>query len=72
MPEPDDRGKIEALTADANGAVAMDEVEILQNLEQDDSIIGKALVLYEKDDSVPIMCCAIGVGLPDGGLPPVV
>ena len=59
------RGAVESFHTDANGEVQTDGLELLQNLSGDDSLIGKSIVLYEKDDSSPIMCGVIGHGLPE-------
>ena len=37
----------------------------MQNLTGDETLIGKSITLYEKDDSTPIMCGVIGHGLPE-------
>ena len=63
--EQDGRGAIESFHTDANGEVQTDGLELLQNLSGDDNLIGKSVVLYEKDDSSPIMCGVIGHGLPE-------
>ena len=68
-PEDDGRGTFESIMTDENGGASLDEIELFQNLEGDASLIGKALVMFEKDDDTPVMCCVVGHGLPDGALP---
>ena len=70
--EDDGRGTFfTKITTDATGSFGVDGFQLYQNLEGDDSIIGKSFTLYEFDDSTPIMCCPVGVGLPYGNLPPI-
>lgn len=65
QPESDGRGEFESVVAGDEGEVSRDAVELMQNLSGDDTLIGKSIVVYEKDDNVPVMCGVIGHGLPE-------
>jgi len=67
-PESDGRGEIESFTSDASGDVEMNDVELQQNLSGEDTLIGRGIVLYEKDDDKAIMCGVIGHGLPEADI----
>lgn len=60
------RGNIDDIVADANGAITNSiQKEVLQNLSGHDSIIGRSVTVFQKNDdgtlpSQPIGCCVIG------------
>jgi len=54
-------GKIDNVTSDADGNVTFRQNGLEQNLDGDDSLIGRSIGLYEKDDDTVLGCCVIAV-----------
>lgn len=53
-------GEIDIVTSSAEGTVDASQDELEQNLAGKQSLIGRSIVLVEKDDDVPLGCCVIG------------
>ncbi len=60
----DGRGTIPTLSSNVDGICHVSGIELEQNLAGPDSMIGRSLSLFEKDDTVPIACCVIGSSNP--------
>ena len=63
------RGAIPTISSNVEGICHISGIELEQNLAGDDSMIGRSLSLFEKDDTVPIACCVIGSSNPWNLLP---
>ena len=57
------QGKIDSFETDGEGNVEFRQQYFLQNLGGDDSLIGRSMALFEKDDDTPISCCIIAVDI---------
>lgn len=55
----ENQGKIDGFETDESGNAEFLQHYFLQNLGGKDSLIGKSIVLFEKDDDTPINCCII-------------
>ncbi len=60
----DGRGTIPSISSNVDGICHISGIELEQNLAGPDSMIGRSLSLFEKDDTVPIACCVIGSSNP--------
>ncbi len=58
------RGAIPSISSNVDGICHISGIELEQNLAGADSMIGRSLSLFEKDDTVPIACCVIGSSNP--------
>lgn len=53
-------GRIDAITADAEGKSSFRQEKLLQNLGGEDSLLGRGIFISEKDSDVILGCCVIG------------
>lgn len=66
MDQSKSRGKFQSFESDVFGEYEVDDVDLWQNLAGDNSLVGRSMALYEKDDNDAIACGVIGYGLPWG------
>ena len=57
----DNIGTIDNITSDNSGNASIRQNSLEQDLAGDDSLIGRSIALYEKDDDTVLGCCVIAV-----------